>query len=492
MSPHILEFLVVGLGLLLLMVEAFLPVRDKRVLAWAGAAGLGAILLLLPGVNPASLPADWIAPHYAADPFALFFKGFALLATILVLLLSAGFTRVLSRGINGEENNQGGLAEYFCLPVFTCAGLMWMASARDLVFLFVSLELVTISFYVMVASMRRNVGSLEAGVKYLILGALSTGLLVYGLTWIFGTTGATEFDAIERAVVGGTDQQGALLFGILLVLAALGFKVGAAPFHIWIPDVYQGAPTPTTAYLSVASKAAGIAVLVRFLAPFLASPDLVLPLGVILTILAAASLLVGNLGALGQRNFKRLLAYSSIGHAGFLLIGVMAQDHAGVAIYLAAYLFMTFAAFQGLALVRQSEGGDDLRHFDGLAERSPFLAFTLLISMASLAGIPLTAGFVGKLYMFTDAVLREQWMLVAVAVAGAGAGFYYYLKVVKHMYWNAPGDSSPLHVPLVPKVVLGVLTAAVLVFGVYPRPIINLVKAPVDSTAALPPTQAPE
>ena len=481
MSPHFLEFLTVGLGLILLMVESFVPLKDKRVIAWGGAAGLGLVLVLLCFVNPAKLPVDSVAPFYATDHLALFFKGFMLVATLLVLVMAAGFRSVLAEGINGEGGGQGGLSEYFCLPVFACAGLMWMVSAQDLIFLFVSLELVTISFYILVGAMRRNAGSLEAGVKYLILGALSTGLLVYGLAWVLGTTGLSSLPALAEKMAGWNEKPEALLFGILLVVASLSFKIGVVPFQVWIPDVYQGAPTPTTAYLSVASKAAGVVVLMRFLDPFLDNPALSGKLVPLLVILACATLLVGNFAALAQRNFKRLLAYSSIAHAGFLLIGVAARDTVGVAFYLAAYLLMTLGAFQILALVRAASGNDDLTSFDGLGRKAPFAAFVLLVCMASLAGVPLTAGFLGKFWMFLDAVSGKQWMLVGVALAGAATGFYYYFRVIKHMYWHAPADDVAVRLERGPALILGILAAALLVLGVYPKPVISLLTPRPDA-----------
>ena len=479
MSTHLLEFFTVAVGLALLMAEAFATPKDKRLLAWAGAAGLAAILILLPFTRTDMLPAT-VDAVYATDTQAMFFKGFALVATILVLVMSASYEPVLSLGINGKDDEKGGLAEYYCLPVFACAGLMWMASAIDLIFLFVSLELVTISFYVMVASMRRNTGSIEAGVKYLILGALSTGILVYGITWVFGATGTTSLPALAEQVTGKTANEPALLFGVLLVLAALAFKIGAAPFHVWIPDVYQGAPTPTTAFLSVASKAAGVLVTIRFLTPFFNNTYIAAKLIPLLVVVTAATLLIGNLGALGQKNFKRLLAYSSIAHAGFLLLGIVAQDMRGVAFYLAAYLLMTMTAFFVLALVRRETGGEELTDFDGLGQRSPFAAFALLIAMASLAGVPLTVGFLGKLKMFADAIDGQQWMLVAVAVIGAAAGFYYYFRVIKHMYWHAPADPRPFTFARLPMLVVAVLVAAILLLGVFPRPVVSLLISAVS------------
>ncbi len=470
MSPHYLEIFVIGLALTLLMADAFFPAREKRVIAWIGASGLAIVFGLLFVVDPAALPPDTIAPYYSADPHALFFKGLALIATIFVLLLGCDFMPVLRRGINGADNDRkGGVAESFILPLFACAGMMWMASATDLIFLFLSLELVTISFYVLVASMRRQVGSLEAGVKYLLLGALSTGMLVYGITWVFGATGMTKMSQLAVAVPGMTDNIAALTFGSMLVLAALAFKVGLFPFHSWIPDVYQGAPTPVTAFLAVASKAAAVLVLARFLDPFLNNPEIAAKLLPVLGVISGATLLFGNLGALGQYNFKRLMAYSSIAHAGFLLLGILGRDFTLVSFYLGAYVCMTLAAFFAISIVRRSVGRDDLSAFNGLARRNPALAFTLVVSAASLAGVPLTAGFIGKFGVLMGAVNAGYWPLVAVAVPAAAVGFYYYFKIVRHMFWEKPDDLEPLPVGRLSTTALALLTAGTLVLGFYPR-----------------------
>ena len=263
---YYLEFIVAGLGLVLLLWEAFAAPKKKATLALAGAAGLTLVLSLLilgaccPCTAEQTAPA-WMSRFVSNDGYALFFKGFALISTILVLLMSFDFQKIINKftSPDGSDTNAG---EFYCLPIFACAGLMWMASATDLVSIFVALELVTITFYVMVAFLRRNVGSLEAGVKYLILGALSTGFLVYGIAWVYGATGTTE---IAKFV--DLESSSALLFGLALIIISLGFKVGAAPMQLWIPDVYQGAPTPITAFLSVASKAAGFGVAITILTP---------------------------------------------------------------------------------------------------------------------------------------------------------------------------------------------------------------------------------
>lgn len=474
MQPHLIEFITVGLGILLLLLEAFTDGSKTRI-GLIAAAGLAGILILeLTACGNCTTPA-WMERFYDYDSYARYFKVIALAATILVLLMSVDMKRVLSRYTSGDDSGTA-LGEFFCLPVFTCAGLMWMASARDLVSIFVALELVTIAFYVMVAYMRRNVGSLEAGVKYLILGALSTGFLVYGIAWVYGATGTMDLSAID--LTKPEINQTRLLFGLALLLIAFGFKVGAAPMQLWIPDVYQGAPTPVTAYLSVASKAAGFVVMMMVLEPFLmADSPVKTQLQTALYIIAGATLLYGNLAAISQQNFKRLLAYSSIAHAGFLLMGIGSIDFTSVAFYLGIYLIMTFTAFFILALVRDQENSDTIDAFDGLGKRNPLLASCLTISMAALAGIPLTAGFWGKFFIFKSAIeTNVSWWLIAIAFVSVATGFYYYLKVVKAMYWNNPHNDAPLEVPTITKYVIAVLASSIIIFGIWPQPILDMLK----------------
>src|SRR6184192_2877173 len=274
--------------------------------------------------------------------------------------------------------------------------------------------------------------TLEAGTKYLVLSALSTGFLVYGIAWIFGATGQTNLQQIADALANPSTDRGAALLGMVLVLVALGFKIAAVPFQIWVPDVYQGAPTPVTAYLSVGSKAAGFVVLLRVLQPFMTLPETQR----LIVLIALLTLIYGNLAALPQGNLKRLLAYSSIAHSGYLLIGVVCLDGNAVVFYLAAYFLMTLLSFAVLVIVAQ-QTGEQISDFDGLAKRSPFLAFAMLIGMVSLAGVPFTAGFLGKFFIFYAAIAQHQTVLVIVGVLTVGCGFYYYLKVVRAMYWQS-------------------------------------------------------
>ena len=481
MNPLYLEVLVVLLGIVLLIAEAFDGASAKRGIVYTGIAGLIGILAASFFIDPAAMNAA--APYarfYSADALAIFLKQFALLATIVVLVMSLEYAPTVEANMPSERRGAG-LGEFYVLPIFACAGLMWMASAVDFVMIFVSLELVTIAFYILVSYLRRSEASLESGTKYLVLGALSTGFLVYGITWIYGVTGQFNLAAIaEKLPTLDQAAAPALLFGFGLILIALGFKIAAAPFQFWVPDVYQGAPTPVTAFLSVASKAAGFIVLLRVVQTFLVVPALqekILPL---LAVITGATMIFGNLAALPQSNLKRLLAYSSIGHAGYLLLGVVSigAPFAGTAIvfYLAAYLLMTLLAFLVMTIVAQASGGDDLADFNGLNQRAPHLAFAMLIAMLSLAGIPLTAGFLGKLFIFECAVEQQHWILVLLGVITVAAGFYYYLKVIRAMYWQQPAnpDAPEIEVGPLAKITIALLCALIIWVGVYPGPLLAL------------------
>ncbi len=470
-----LEIAVLVWGLLLLLGEAFVEKADKRSFAIAGIIGLVVVL----GASFFLSPPPPVAPtgfwsFYTADPLAIFFKRFALVTTIFVLVMSIDYVPALSAGVPGETP-QAGLGEFFTLPIFTCAGLMWMASAIDFVMIFVSLELVTMSFYVLVTFTRRRATTLEAGVKYLILSALSTGFLVYGITWIFGVTGETNLARIGIALATDHIDRIPALFGMALVLVALGFKIAAVPFQIWVPDVYQGAPTPVTAFLSVGSKAAGFVVLLRVLGPFLILPEIAR----MLVGVAALTLIYGNFAALPQTNLKRLLAYSSIAHAGYLLVGVVSLSGSAVAFYLVGYLLMTLLCFAVMIAL----AGEEIADYAGLAKRSPFLAGAMLVGMLSLAGIPFTAGFLGKFFVFDAAIRQHQTLLAVIGVVTVGCGFYYYLKVVRAMFWEEPAaDASVIRVSALSRGAISLLIAGIFVLGVYPQPILNALQAPAART----------
>src|SRR6266581_4146324 len=471
-AAPLLEIAVLVLGMLILLIEAFAGQIDKRVLAFAAIIGLAIVLLasFFVARSPSLPHGTGLWNFYTADRLAIFFKQFALVTTIFVLIMVIDYAPVLRSSFAGSTS-QAGLGEFVALPLFTCAGLMYLVSAIDFVFIFVSLELVTVSFYVLISFTRRNPLTLEAGMKYLVLSALSTAFLVYGIAWIFGATGQTNLYWLTTALANPGSDSGAALLGMVFVLVALGFKIAAVPFQIWVPDVYQGAPTPVTAYLSVGSKAAGFVVLLRVLRPFLILPQMQR----LIVLIALLTLIYGNLAALPQGNLKRLLAYSSIAHAGYLLIGVACFDGAAVVFYLVAYLLMTLLSFAVLVIVAQ-QTGDRISDFDGLGKRSPFLAFAMLIGMVSLAGVPFTAGFLGKFFIFYAAIAQRQITLVVVGVITVACGFYYYLKIVRAMYWQPAVKMDKIPVSALSRFALSALVLAIICLGIYPQPILDALK----------------
>lgn len=485
MNPIILETILVCIGFFLLMVEAFCGTVRKSVIGYAALIGIAGVLVLTFFVTSSAMsPTAAYTHYYSADSLAIFFKQFTLVATFCVLIMAIEFTPVLQRFLPSAVNGAG-VGEFYSIPLFACAGMMWLVSATDFILLFVSLELVTISFYVLVAYMRRSPASLEAGVKYLILGALSTGFIVYGIAWIFGVFGTTSLPEIVSLLPRlNPAAYTSTLFALGLILVAIGFKVGAVPFQFWIPDVYQGAPTPISAFLAVASKAVGFVVLLRVLQPFLAVPFLAQKLLLVITVLSAATMLFGNLASLPQTNFKRLLAYSSIAHAGYLLMGVASVSSGisgyAVSFYLAVYLIMTMLAFSVTIVVSNACGGDNISNFNGLGKKSPWLAAALTIGTLSLAGLPFTAGFFGKFFIFEAAIAARLYPLVIIGAGSVACGFYYYLKVIRAMYWmpvsTTEAGSAPCKVSFLLGFMIAILSILTLVFGVYPAPLFALMR----------------
>ena len=486
MNTVLLEIAVVALGILLLLADSFVDRSDKNYISFLGALGLGVILVLsfiFPPIAPS--PDSPVAAFVTSDLLSLFFIRFLLVSTIVVVLMAPSFRPVLERYVPAERAG-GGIGEFAILPIFSCAGLMWMVQAVDFIMIFVALELATITLYILVTYLRQNQASLEAGTKYLILGALSTGFLVYGITWIFGVTGTTNLNDLAPAIqLLPESSHTPLLFGIALVLVALSFKIAAFPFQFWVPDVYQGAPTPITAYLSVASKAAGFVVLIRLLLALEGVSFLAHKLEAVITLLAILTLIFGNFAAIPQTNLKRLLGYSSIAHAGYLLIGLASLGSAlaipAIGFYFAGYLGMTLLSFLVLLIVTENTGGDDISRFNGLSQRSPLLAGAMLLSMASLAGIPFTAGFIGKFLIFEVAIHQGHYGLVVIGCVTVAAGFYYYFKVVRAMYWQQPSELTPIPLSATVKILIAVMGAGILALGIYPNPVLAALQ-PVVTT----------
>ena len=485
MSPLSIELSLGVSALFLLLLESFSMVPRKSIAHVVIAllvAALAALIFSPPAVVPTSM-----GEFYRLDNLAYFYKGLALLSTLAVTVISLEYAPVINQFVsaNPERTKDAGLGEFYTLPLLVCLGMMVMASANDLVTIFVSLELVTVSFYVLVAFMRRSAGSLEAGVKYLILGALSTGLLVYGMAWLYGLTGQMTLEGITGKITHWQGSNVPLLFAAALLIAGLGFKVAAVPFQIWVPDVYQGAPTPVTAFLSVGSKAAGFIVLTRVVQTFLAPHSVIAPqVTQMLLVLACATILFGNLAAIAQTNFKRLLAYSSISHAGYLLLALAC--HASglgftpsevVAFYLATYLPMTFICFLVLAAARAQGISEDIASFQGLARTSPKIGFALTLALAALAGLPLTAGFMGKFLVFFAATLDGNYASLVIAIIGAAAGFYYYFKIILTLHTEPQPGAPVVSLNAGSQILLVLFVVAIIFVGVYPDLIGRLLHA---------------
>ncbi|HUA67237.1 MAG TPA: NADH-quinone oxidoreductase subunit N [Candidatus Saccharimonadales bacterium] len=464
-----LEIWVIILGIVLMLADfgfGIAPER-RRFLAYLAIAALGT--LFITNLSDATTGTAFKGA-FVEDTLAVFFKGFFLIAAILVLFMSAEFS----------DRIVGGISEYYSLIVFALSGMLFAASANDFVMLFVSIELITITFYVLTSFQRSRLISLEAGVKYLILGALSSAFLVFGIALVWGTTGKLNFTELA-SVAAQFETNKIFLLGVLFVLVGIGFKIAAFPFQIWAPDVYQGAPTPTTAFLAVGSKAAGFVLLLRVL--FAALPDVTRHWADLLIIISGITILYGNLCALPQRNLKRLLGYSSISHAGYLLLGIAALSITGEAAllyYLAGYLFTVVAAFLVICVVMRHLDNEDISALAGLNQRSPLLAGTMTLSMVSLAGIPPMAGFFGK-FLLLKAVIQQgaanhgYYCLAFTALAGVVISLYYYFGVIRAIYWskNAP-DLSPIHLSGPVKFTACACIAGMFWIGLFPSVVLNL------------------
>jgi NADH-quinone oxidoreductase subunit N len=467
------ELMVLTLALGLLLVDLWLPLPAKRKLGYVAAIGVGLILLysLFCVKLPSGQPVQYaFGQMYALDPLALFFKRFFLLAALIVLLMSVEFADRITAGIS----------EFYALILIALLGMLFASSANDFALLFVSMELITVTFYVLTSFQRARVTSLEAGVKYLIIGALSTAFTVFGIALVYGISHTLNFGQLSSvaAQFGGNPI---FLFGLVFVLVGLGFKIVAFPFQIWAPDVYQGAPTPVTAFLAIGSKAAGFALLLRVL--FIALPDVTAHWSNLLIIISGFSILYGNLCAIPQRNLKRLLGYSSIAHAGYMLLGVTALSADGrsaVLYYLSGYLFTVLAAFTVICLVLRQADGEDLSGLAGLHRRAPLLAAALTLAMASLAGIPPLAGFFGK-FLLLKAVIEQAplhpgyYCLAFTALAGVVISLYYYFGVVRAIYWaNDPTDLSPIQVSKPIRISIYGCIAGMLYLGLFPSCMLDL------------------
>ena len=472
-----LELTVAALGIVVLLADLWLPAERKRTLGYAAAAVLGLLFLnSFTSHCSCALTGDAFDGMFVQDALSVFFKRFFLLAGALVLVLAVEFSDRIAAGVS----------EYYSLIIFALTGMLFAASANDFALLFVSIELITVTFYVLTSFTRGRAESLEAGVKYLILGALSSAFMVYGIALVWGTSGKFNFDELSIVAARFTNN-GVFLFGVLFILVGLGFKIAAFPFQMWTPDVYQGAPTPTTAFLAVGSKAAGFVLLLRFL--FAAIPGVTAHWETLLIVISAITILYGNLCAIPQRNLKRLLGYSSIAHAGYLLLGVAALNSAGksaVLYYLSGYLFTTLAAFTVIALVMRHLDTEDVSGLAGLNQRSPLLAATMTTAMVSLAGIPPLAGFFGKFLLLKAVIERGAdnhgyYCLAFTALVGVVISLYYYFGVIRAIYWGRETpDMSAISLSRPMKVAIWVCLAGMFWLGLMPNTVLALAQSAAE------------
>jgi len=434
--------------------------------------GLAVCLLVATGVIELMLPPGKLTTFggsFIVDDFARFLKIVALIGSVATLVLSTEFLSDPSRRI----------FEYSILVLLSTLGMMVLISAGDLIALYLGLELMSLALYVVAASNRDNAKSTEAGLKYFVLGALSSGMLLYGASLIYGFTGTVSFAGIAAAAKTGSIG---IVFGIVFLLAGLCFKVSAVPFHMWTPDVYEGAPTPVTAFFASAPKVAAMAVFVR--ATMTAFPGITTEWQEIVVFVSIASMGLGAFAAIGQKNIKRLMAYSSIGHMGFALVGLAAgtaEGAQGVLVYMAIYVAMTLGSFAIiLAMKRNGQAVEQISDFAGLSRTNPLLAFFFAMFLFSLAGVPPLAGFFAKWYVFVAAIKADLFTLAVIGVLTSVVGAFYYLSIIKVMYFDDPlAKLDPMRVEL--SVVLAVTGLFNILFFVYPGPLVGVATAAAKS-----------
>jgi NADH-quinone oxidoreductase subunit N len=500
------ELILTVCGCVALVMEVVLPYRQGRLVGYFALAGLGlaAVSLLVlgwpqlsaPFASSGDLPPAVLTGFYntiRVDGFALAFKLISLLAAALTVAVSLRFLDV-----EGEQRG-----EFYSLVLFAATGMMFLASGYDLIVLYISLELMALSFYVLVAYTKRERRTNEAGMKYFLLGAFSSGLLLYGMSLLFGVAGSTNLGEIGPRVAqalagdpaaGVTPLRPLALLAMIALGAGLFFKISAVPFHMWAPDAYEGAPTPVTAFLSTGSKAASFALFARIFLDALGAMRV--DWAPLLGLVAAVTILVGNWAAVTQTNAKRLLAYSSVSNAGYLLLGVIAANawgYQGLVIYLVVYTLMNVGAFGVIiALRRRGVVGDEVEDLTGLGQKSPGTAAMMAIFMLSLGGLPVTGGFIGKWFLFSGVIERgavegKNWYywLAGWAALNTVVSFYYYVRFIRAMYiGDREADPRPLSMSPALRASLVVCAVGVIFIGVYPHPLIRVAEALVSTLAA--------
>jgi len=459
------EMFVAVMAMAVLIWSLFLPKEKSHIAAWMGIATCAsAIPLLL--AQAGSIGLTTFYGFFILDPFAVYSKLLLLIGTLVAMVLSIVYMR--------NEHNVG---EYYAMMLFALLGTMFMVSATNFVMMYLGIELMALSVYVLVAYQRDMLRSSEAALKYFILGSLSSGMMLYGMSFIYGITGHFDFQAIGIALQGvGDEGRFAMQVGMLFIIAGLGFKLSIAPFHMWTPDAYEGAPTPVTAFMSVVPKVAGFALFIRFLIE--AMPALQHDYVNVLIALALLTMAVGNIAAIAQRNIKRMLAYSTIGHVGFVLLGLIAANadgYAGILTYMTIYLFMTMGAFAIIIMMRRSGvEGELIEDYAGMSKKRPGYAFAMSVMMFSLAGIPFLGGFWAKYAVFIAVIEAGHVTLALIALLFSAIGAFYYLRVVKHIYFDDAKSEFDFADNSAVQVVITVATIMIIALGLFPGPVMEI------------------
>ncbi len=479
--------LVISAIIVLLVLVDLIMLKNKKLLPYISIAGLliaGYFIIEHFETNSFAFSTSSSAGMLIVDPFGNFFKLLIVFASILVVLFS-----VTSVEIKNSLDRHG---EYYALIFGMILGMMFMASASDLIVIYISLELVSLSSYVLAGFTKQSLRNSEASLKYVIYGGISSGIMLFGISIIYGITGSTNLYEINSLIQAPQVQSLTFLLAGILIFVGIGYKISAAPFHFWTPDVYEGAPIPITAYLSIASKAAGFALLIRFIkVTFIQSIDpegfwhllSIIDWKSFIIIISILTMTLGNFAALWQSNMKRLLAYSSIAHAGYLLLGLAVMSNEGITailIYFVVYAFMNLGAFFVVMLIANKIGSEELDDYKGLSSSTPFLAVSLSIFLISLTGLPPTAGFIGKLYIFIALIDAKMIVVAVIALLNTVVSLYYYVKVLKHMFLDKSEKEIPaISTSYASAVLLIAILAPVLVFGIYFTPLVDLAKSSI-------------
>ncbi|MGZ8431183.1 MAG: NADH-quinone oxidoreductase subunit N [Candidatus Deferrimicrobiaceae bacterium] len=473
------ELAVTATILLLVVLHVVLKNRRSPAAALLALLGTGTALLFA-WMTPSGAGMGLFEGMVLLDGFAVFFKVLTALATAIVIFMS----------IDCAELAERTQAEYYIFLLSVLLGMFLLSSASDIVMVYLALELVSIPSYLLAGYFKGKGSSTEASMKYVVYGATASGVMIYGFSLLYGMTGSTQISEIGRVLaMGAAPLPASLAAGMVTV--GFGYKIAAVPFHMWSPDVYEGAPTPVTAFLSVGPKAAGFAVLVRFFYTVFASPDGAVGMWKLsssvdwtslFAVLSAMTMTVGNLLAVNQKNVKRLLAYSSIAHAGYMLMGFVLLTSVGlkaILFYLVVYLFMNLGAFYVVVLVANGSRSEDISDFSGLGSRAPVAAVSLAIFLFALTGIPPFSGFIGKVYLFAEVIHQGVYWLALVAALNSVISLYYYARIVKVMFLEDPTQAGELPVAFVPRVMLGILVVPTLLLGIYWEPVIRVAEASV-------------